>query len=89
MLLRKRSNAPPRDSLTPPYAAAIEPRILFEIVSASALRAWRARDRKRADLQDVAGVAEIVEIYQDEAALHVYRKQADARWVMEAVGGLE
>jgi Uma2 family endonuclease len=66
-----------------------EPRVVFEVVSPSELRAWRARDRKRADLQDVAGVAEIVEIYQDEAALHVYRKQADGRWVMEAVGGLD
>jgi Uma2 family endonuclease len=66
-----------------------EPRVVFEIVSPSELRAWRARDRKRADLQDVAGVAEIVEIYQGEAALHVYRKQADGHWVMEAIGGLD
>ncbi len=66
-----------------------EPRVVFEIVAPSELLAWRARDRKRADLQDVAGVAEIVEIYQDEAALHVYRKQADGPWVMEAVGGLD
>ncbi len=66
-----------------------EPRAVFEIVSTSELRSWRARDRKRADAQDVVGVAEIMEIYQDEAALHLYRKQADGRCVMEAVGGLD
>ncbi len=66
-----------------------EPRVVFEVVSPSELRAWRARDRKRADLQDVAGVVEIVEIYQDEAAAHIHRKQATGSWVMEAIGGLE
>src|SRR3954447_20482440 len=48
------------------------PRVVFEIVSPSELRAWRARNRKRRDEQDVEGVQEIVELYQGEAAAHVY-----------------
>ena len=63
------------------------PRIVFEVVSASELRAWRERDRKRVDLQEVEGVREIVEVYQDEMAAHVYRKAADGTWSFEAVGG--
>ena len=65
------------------------PRIAFEIVSPSELRAWRERDRNRRDLQDVEGVAEIVELYQDEMAVHLYRRQADGNWSFEAVGGAE
>ena len=63
------------------------PRIVFEVVSASELKAWRERDRKRVDLQEVEGVREIVEVYQDEMAAHVYRKAADGTWSFEAVGG--
>ncbi len=63
------------------------PRIAFEVVSASELKAWRERDRKRVDLQEVEGVQEIVEVYQDEMAAHVYRKAADGTWSFEAVGG--
>lgn len=63
------------------------PRVLFEVVSPSELRAWRARDRKRLDLQDVEGVAEIVELYQDEMAAHVYRRGPGGGWSFEAVGG--
>ena len=63
------------------------PRIAFEVVSASELKAWRERDRKRVDLQGVEGVREIVEVYQDEMAAHVYRKAADGSWAFEAVGG--
>jgi Uma2 family endonuclease len=63
------------------------PRIAFEVVSASELKAWRERDRKRVDLQDVEGVREIVEVYQDEIAVHVYRKAADGSWAFEALGG--
>lgn len=63
------------------------PRVLFEVVSPSELRAWRARDRKRGDLQDVAGVTEIVELYQDEMAAHVYRRDTDGSWSFDAVGG--
>lgn len=62
--------------------------MLFEVVSPSELRAWRARDRKRDDLQDVQGVAEIVELYQDEMAAHVYRREPDG-WSFDAVGGAE
>ncbi len=64
------------------------PRVVFEIVSPSELRAWRARDRKRRDLQDVEGVREIVEIYQDEMAAHIYRSERDGTWSFAAVGGL-
>jgi Uma2 family endonuclease len=64
------------------------PRVVFEVVSPSELRAWHARDRKRRDLQDVDGVMEIVEIYQDEPAIHVYRREAEDTWSFDAIGGL-
>ncbi len=63
------------------------PRVVFEVVSPSELRAWRARDRKRSDLQEVEGVAEIVELYQDEMAAHIYRRDADGAWSFAAIGG--
>ncbi len=49
----------------------------------------RERDRKRQHLQDVEGVQEIVEIYQFDAAVHVYRRAGNGSWPFEAVGGLE
>lgn len=64
------------------------PRVVFEVISPSEIRSWRERDRKRRDLQDVEGVQEIVELYQDEAAAHVYRRAEDGRWTFEAIGGL-
>ena len=63
------------------------PRVVFEVVSPSELRAWRDRDRKRRDLQAVEGVAEIVELYQEEMAAHLYRRDKDGTWSFEAVGG--
>ncbi len=65
------------------------PRVVFEVVSPSELKDWRARDLKRRDLQDVEGVAEIVEIYQDDMAVHVYRREADGKWLFEAIGGAD
>jgi Uma2 family endonuclease len=65
------------------------PRVTFDIVSPSELRAWRARDRRRLHLQDVEGVREIVEIYQDEAAIHVYRRGADGDWRFLVVNGVD
>jgi Uma2 family endonuclease len=62
------------------------PRVVFEVVSLSELSQWRARDRKRRDLQDVEAVEEIVEVYQDEMAAHVYRREAGGTWSFEAVG---
>jgi len=50
------------------------PRVVFEVVSPSELRRMGERDKKRRGLQDVEGVREIVEIYQFEAAIHVYRR---------------
>jgi Uma2 family endonuclease len=64
------------------------PRVVFEVVSPSELRAWHARDRKRRDLQEVEGVVEIVEIHQDEPAIHVYRSEAAGTWSFEAVDGM-
>ena len=64
------------------------PRVAFEVVSPSELRDWRGRDEKRRDLQDVDGVQEIIEIYQGQAAIHVYRRGADASWRFEMIGGL-
>jgi Uma2 family endonuclease len=65
------------------------PRVTFDVVSPFELTAWRAGDRRRQQLQDVAGVQEIVEIYQDEAAIHIYRRQDDGNWVFDAVSGLD
>ena len=64
------------------------PRVLFEVVSPSELRHKRQWDQKRADLQAVEGVQEIVEIYQDEMLAHAYRRQA-AGWVFESIAGPE
>ncbi len=47
------------------------PRVVFDVVSPSELRAWRARNQRRRHFQDIEGVEEIVEIYQDEAAIHI------------------
>jgi Uma2 family endonuclease len=66
-----------------------KPRVIFDVVSPSELRAWRARDCRRQHLQDVDGVMEIVEIYQDEAAVHIYRRQDGGKWPFDAVGGLD
>jgi Uma2 family endonuclease len=62
------------------------PRVMFDVISPSELRHWRARDRKRKDLQDVEGVEEVVDIYQREMALHVYRREPDGKWSFEPVG---
>ncbi len=40
------------------------------------------------DLQDVEGVQEIVEIYQDEMAAHIYRREGDGTWSFAAVDGM-
>jgi Uma2 family endonuclease len=65
------------------------PRVTFDIVSPSELRAWKARDRRRQHLQDIEGIGEIVEVHQDEAAIHVYRKDSANAWAFEAVNGLD
>lgn len=65
------------------------PRVTFDVVSPSELRAWRACDRRRQHLQNVAGVEEIVEIYQDEAAIHVHRRDEAGKWRFSAVNGLD
>ena len=62
------------------------PRVLFEVVSPSELRHKRQWDQKRADLQAVDGVQEIVEIYQDEMLAHAYRRHG-AGWVFESIDG--
>ncbi len=64
------------------------PCVVLEIVSPSELRAWRVRDRKRRDLQDVDGVQEIVEICQDDMAAHIYRREGDGTWSFAAVDGM-
>jgi Uma2 family endonuclease len=65
------------------------PRVTFEIISPSELTHWRNRDRKRRDLQDVEGVTEMVEIYQDQLAIHVYRKGTDGKWDFQSEGGAD
>ena len=64
------------------------PRVLFEVLSPSELQRWRERDRKRLDEQDIAGVEEIIEIYQSEPAIHIYRR-GSGHWTFEPVDGLE
>jgi hypothetical protein len=62
-------------------------RVLFEVVTPSELAHRRERDVKRRDLQDVEGVEEIVELYEEPAA-HIYRRLGSA-WTFEAIDGLE
>jgi Uma2 family endonuclease len=64
-------------------------RVVFEVISPSELRHWRDRDQKRRDLQDVEGVREIVEVYQAEAAVHVYRWADDGVWAFTAIDGID
>jgi Uma2 family endonuclease len=90
------SGAVPRNQLRPtariPNALARcgdLPRVVFDVVSVSELRACRARNQRRGHLQDTEGVAEIVEIYQDDAAGHIYRRTDGGQWSAEAVDGIE
>ena len=62
--------------------------MLFEVVSPSELQPKRQWDQKRADLQAVEGVQEIVEIHQDEMLVHAYRREG-ASWVFESIDGPE
>jgi Uma2 family endonuclease len=64
------------------------PRVTFDVVSPSELRAWRARDRRRQHLQDIEGVREIVEVYQGEPAIHLYRRVAEGDWRFVPISGL-
>jgi Uma2 family endonuclease len=63
------------------------PRLIFEIVSSSDLANRKAWDRRRRDLQDVEGVEEIVELFEEPAA-HIYRRLGSA-WTFEALDGLD
>jgi Uma2 family endonuclease len=65
------------------------PRTTFEIISPSELKDWQARDKKRRDIQDVEGVTEIVELYQRQLAIHIYRKGADGIWSFQSEGGTD
>ncbi|HEY7579327.1 MAG TPA: Uma2 family endonuclease [Acetobacteraceae bacterium] len=62
------------------------PRVIFEVVSPSELEHKRQWDQKRADLQAVEGVQEIVEIFQDEMLARAYRRQ-EVGWVFESIAG--
>lgn len=64
------------------------PRVLFEVISPSELQHKRQWDAKRSDLQAVEGVQEIVEIFQDEMLVHVYRRQGDV-WTFESIAGAD
>jgi Uma2 family endonuclease len=64
------------------------PRVLFEVISPSELQHKRDWDQKRSDLQAVEGVAEIIEIFQDEMLVHAYRRQG-AVWAFESIAGVE
>lgn len=67
------------------------PRAAFEVVSPSEIRDWRGRDLKRKHLEAVYGLVEIVELYQEDYAAHVYRRSSESpdqtSWSFEAVGG--
>lgn len=62
------------------------PRVLFEVVSPSDLRHKRQWDQRRSDLQAVEGAQDIVEIFQDEMLVHVYRREG-AIWSFELIAG--
>jgi Uma2 family endonuclease len=64
------------------------PRVTFDIVSPSELKNIRKRDRRRAHLQNIEGVQEVVEIHQHVPAVHIHRRQEDGRWEFVAVNGL-
>jgi hypothetical protein len=66
---------------------ADHPVVLFEVVSPSELEHWRDCDARRGDLQAVAGLQAIVELYQSEMACHVYRRHPDGVWSFDAVDG--
>lgn len=83
------SNDEQRDTARIPDATircGQQPRVLFEVISPSELQHKRRWDQKRSDLQSVEGVAEIVEIFQDEMLAHAYRRQG-ADWVFESIAG--
>lgn len=65
------------------------PRVSFEVVSPSEIRDWRGRDLKRQHMQAVEGMQEIVELFQEDFAVHVYRLSAEGAWTFEALGGAE
>ena len=64
------------------------PRVVFEVISPSELQHKRDWDQKRADLQAVEGVQEIIEVFQDEMLVHAYRRQGTA-WTFESIGNAE
>jgi Uma2 family endonuclease len=65
------------------------PTVAFEVVSPSEIQDWRAWDQKRQHLQAVEGMREIVELFQEDYAVHVYRLAAGGTWTFEALGGAE
>lgn len=65
------------------------PKVSFEVVSPSEIRDWRGRDLKRQHMQAVEGMQEIVELSQEDYAVHVYRLSPEGAWTFEALGGAE
>lgn len=65
------------------------PRVSLEVVSPSEIRDWRSRDLKRQHVQAVEGVQEIVELFQEDFAAHVYRLTPGGDWMFEALGGAD
>ncbi len=65
------------------------PKVSFEVVSPSEIRDWRGRDLKRQHMQAVEGMREIVELFQEDYAVHVYRLSTGGAWTFEALGGAE
>jgi len=62
--------------------------VSFEVVSPSEIRDWRGRDLKRQHLQAVEGMREIVELFQEDYAVHVYRLSAQETWIFQALVAL-
>jgi Uma2 family endonuclease len=62
------------------------PRVMFEVISPSELAHKRQWDQKRADLQAVEGVEEIIEIFQDEPLVHAWRRH-ETGWQFESIAG--
>jgi len=61
------------------------PRVAFEVVSPSEIQDWRTWDQKRRHLQAVEGMREIVELFQEDYAVHIHRLSTQETWTFEAL----
>jgi len=65
------------------------PRVTFEVISPFATSRLAGQRQKRRDVQDVEGVVEIIELYQCQMAVHLYRKSPGGGWEFDSIGGAD